>query len=195
MSIGSVYALQFGLGLVPNACYTIIDIVEQIPQATVRGATLYAGCAQCIGGVTPTPTPTRTVTPTRTPTVTPTKTVTPTLTSTPTVTPTNPVQFLEGSSCYGNKMSLHPSSGTVCTNVQGGVGFVNYYMSNCDYQNVFVNGNPTGCLVYINDGVTLVGDGYLSDGCRFWYVFGGVVQAGYPQNCPGADPCCTSTPT
>jgi hypothetical protein len=141
----------------------------------------------CCGSITPTPT--------TTPTITPTKTVTPTLTSTPTVTPTNPVQFLEGSSCYGNKMSLHPSSGTVCTNVQGGVGFVNYYMSNCDYQNVFVNGNPTGCLVYINDGVTLVGDGYLSDGCRFWYVFGGVVQAGYPQNCPGADPCCTSTPT
>ena len=42
---------------------------------------------------------------------------------------------------------------------QGNVGFVNYYMSNCDYQNDFVNGNPTGCLVYINDGVTLVGNG------------------------------------
>jgi hypothetical protein len=141
----------------------------------------------CCGSITPTPT--------TTPTTTPTRTVTPTKTPTPTVTPSNPVQFLEGSTCYGNKMSLHPSSSTVCTNIQGGVGLVNYYKSNCDYQNVFVNGNPTGCLVYINDGVTLVGDGFLSDGCRFWSIIGGVVQAGYPQNCPGADPCCNSTPT
>ena len=78
---------------------------------------------------------------------------------------------------------------------QGNVGFVNYYMSNCDYQNDFVNGNPTGCLVYQNDGVTLVGNGFLSDGCRFWSIIGGVVQVGYPQNCPDADICCGTTPT
>ena len=142
---------------------------------------------------TVTPTPTVSETPTQTPTVTQTSTPTNTLTPTNTPTPTNPIQFLAGSTCYGNKMSIHPSSSTVCINIQGGVGLVNYYMSNCDYQSVFVNGDPTGCFVYINDGVTTVGDGYLSDGCRFWYIFGGVVQPGYPQNCSGADPCCLSS--
>ena len=165
---------------------------------TTRLSGPYNYCSDCLPAsvipISPSMTPTNTPTPTLTPTITPTPTlmpsITPTKTPTPTVTPSNPVQFLEGSSCYGNKMSIHPSSSTVCTNIQGGVGFVNYYMSNCDYQNDFVNGNPTGCLVYQNDGVTLVGNGFLSDGCRFWSVVGGVVQVGYPQNCPGASGCC-----
>lgn len=92
LGIQGTYALQFGLGFVPNGCYQIIDIVDQVPQATVQGATDYSEsqdpCTDCIGGVTPTPTPTRTVTPTRTPTVTPTRTVTPTVTPTKTKTPT-----------------------------------------------------------------------------------------------------------
>jgi hypothetical protein len=136
---------------------------------------------------TPTPTPTIT----RTPTVTPTLTITPTVT--PTVTPTSSIQFLEGSDCYENKMSIHPaSSSTVCTNIQGGVGLVNYYMSNCDYQTVFVNGNPSGCQVYINDGVTLVGSGFLSDGCRFWEIVDGTVISTSAQTCDGADECCVT---
>lgn len=65
-------------------------------------------------------------------------------------------------------------------------------MSDCDYNLVFVNGNPTGCLLYINDGVTLTGTGYLSDGCSTWYVINGVVQ-GTKTACPGADPCCNGS--
>jgi hypothetical protein len=89
-------------------------------------------------------------------------------------------------------MSIHPNSSTVCTNIQGGVGFVNYYMSNCDYQTVFVNGNPSGCQVYINDGVTLVGSGFLSDGCRFWEIVDGTVISTSAQNCSGASECCAT---
>lgn len=90
---GGVYALQFGLGIVPNGCYEIIGLSESGSyDATVKGATDYSDsespCIDCQGGVTPTPTPTRTATPTRTPTVTPTKTVTPTITVTRTKTPT-----------------------------------------------------------------------------------------------------------
>ena len=149
------------------------------------------------------PTPTPTVTVTNSQTVTPTPTVTntptPTLTTTPTPTitpaPTNSIQFLEGSECYLNKMSLHAaSSNTVCTNIQGGVGLVNYYMSNCNYQTVFVNGNPSGCQVYINDGVTLVGNGFLSDGCRFWEIVNGVVTSTSAQNCGDASLCCGNSP-
>jgi hypothetical protein len=85
---GDVYLLQFGLGVVPNGCYTILGLSESGPSdATVQGATSFESCAVCVA-VTPTPTPTRTVTPTRTPTVTPTKTVTPTVTLTRTKTPT-----------------------------------------------------------------------------------------------------------
>lgn len=103
LGIQGTYALQFGLGFVPNGCYQIIDIVDQVPQGTVQGATDYSEsldpCTDCIGGVTPTPTPTRTVTPTRTPTVTPTKTVTPTFTPTPTRTKTPTPTPTAGCSC------------------------------------------------------------------------------------------------
>jgi hypothetical protein len=141
---------------------------------------------------TPTPTPTLTLTPSSdsirelpsTPTPTPTPTLTP--------TPVNTIQFLEGSDCYGNKMGLHQASTSVCQNIQGGVGLVNYYMSNCDYQTVFVNGNPSGCQVYINDGVTLVGDGFLSDGCRHWEIQNGVVVSTSVICVPTPIGCCTT---
>jgi len=185
INVGSVFSFDD-----TQICFTITN---STPTTSGSGAWGVGGpwidCTTCLdfwgNCVTPTPTPTPTVTQTTTPTVTPTNTP----------TPTNPVQILAGSSCYGNKMSVHPSSSTVCTNVQGGVGLVNYYKSNCDYQTVFVDGDPTGCSVFISDGVTPVGDGYLSDGCRFWYVVGGIVQPGYPQICGGADPCCLSSPT
>ena len=150
------------------------------------GVSQFSGCTEC--NLTPTSTPT--VTPTTTPTSTSTPTATPT--STGTSTSTSSIQFLEGSVCYGNKMSIHPSSSTVCTNIQGGVGFVNYYMSNCDYQTVFVNGNPSGCQVYINDGVTLYGSGFLSDGCRYWEIVDGIVVSTSAQTCFGASECCAT---
>lgn len=170
-----------------NICGSIIneDQVDLIITNTGSPCELNGEQYECpdllpTGDLPPTPSPTPTVTPT----------VTPTFTSTPTVTPTNPVQFLEGSICYDNKMSLHPaSSSTVCTNIQGGVGSVNYYMSNCSYQ-TFLTGNPSGCMVYINDGVTLVGTGFLSDGCKFWEIVEGIVISTSAEICSGADECC-----
>ena len=186
----------------PTVTPTITETPTQTPTVTSSSTTQTPTPTNTLtptntptSTITQTPTTTPTQTPSVTPTLTPTVTNTSSQTPTPTVTPSNPIQFLEGSSCYGNKMSIHPNSNTVCATVQGNVGFVNYYMSNCDYQNDFVNGNPTGCLVYQNDGVTLVGNGFLSDGCRFWSIIGGVVQVGYPQNCPDADICCGTTPT
>jgi len=165
---------------------------------TTRLSGPYNYCSDCLPAavvpispsMTPTTTPTPTLTPTKTPTPSLTPSITPTKTPTPTPSSTPLPQFLTGTSCYGNKMSIHPNSSTVCANIQGGVGFVNYYRSNCDYQTDFVDGDPTGCFVYLNDGVTLLSNGFLSDGCRFWSVIGGVVQLGYPQNCPSASPCC-----
>lgn len=108
---GDVYSLQFGLGVVPNGCYTILGLVEEgVPDATVRGATAYASCETCSTGPTPTPTPTRTVTPTRTPTVTPTKTVTPTVTLTRTKTPT-PTPTPTGACSCNSNIPCNPSSG------------------------------------------------------------------------------------
>jgi hypothetical protein len=114
---GGVYALQFGLGVVPNGCYEIVGIVEEgTAGATVQGATDFTDsrdpCVDCQGGPTPTPTPTRTVTPTRTPTVTPTRTVTPTVTltrtktPTPTPTPTGPCSCSGQLSCASGGYSF-----------------------------------------------------------------------------------------
>jgi hypothetical protein len=119
--------------------------------------------------------------------------VTSTSTPTPTVTPsTTPLPaFLTGTGCYGNFMShAFNSAGVVCATVQTPTGFVNYYRSNCDYQTVFVDGDPTGCIVYINDGVTVVGTGILSDGCRYWETNASGVVTNGPIVCSGADPCC-----
>ena len=134
-------------------------------------------CCSSTISVSPTPSPTPTNTPT----------------PSPTPTPTISIEFLEGSICYNYKMSLHPaSSSTVCTNIQGGVGSVNYYKSDCDYQTVFVNGNPLGCQVYQDDGVTLIGNGFLSDGCRFWEIVNGIVTSTSAQNCNNASLCCST---
>jgi hypothetical protein len=86
---GSAYIFTF-TGSTPSGCYTyngigtlpVVDYVSTV-------STLYAGCVECLGSITPTPTPTNTETPTPTPTNTETPTVTPTNTETPTVTPTN----------------------------------------------------------------------------------------------------------
>jgi hypothetical protein len=156
-------------------------------------------------GVTQTPTPTQTPTqtptetPTETPTNTPTQTPTPTITETPTNTPTPTLTpsttplppFLAGTSCYGNFMShSFNSAGVVCATVQTPTGFINYYRSNCDYQTVFVDGDPTGCVVYINDGVTTVSNGILSDGCRYWETDASGVVINGPIVCSGASGCC-----
>jgi hypothetical protein len=87
---GSAYIFTF-TGSTPSGCYTyngigtlpVVDYVSTV-------STLYAGCVECLGSITPTPTPTNTETPTVTPTEseTPTPTITPTNTETPTVTPT-----------------------------------------------------------------------------------------------------------
>jgi hypothetical protein len=86
---GSAYIFTF-TGSTPSGCYTyngigtlpVVDYVSTV-------STLYAGCVECLGSITPTPTPTNTETPTPTPTNTETPTPTPTNTETPTVTPTN----------------------------------------------------------------------------------------------------------
>ena len=88
---GSAYIFTF-TGSTPSGCYTyngigtlpVVDYVSTV-------STLYAGCVECLGSITPTPTPTNTETPTPTPTNTETPTVTPTEseTPTPTITPTN----------------------------------------------------------------------------------------------------------
>lgn len=146
---------------------------------------------------TPTTTPTTTPTISESPSVTSTPTVTSTITPTPTVTPsTTPLPpFLAGTGCYGNFMShANNDEGIVCATVQTPTGFINYYRSNCDYQTVFVDGDPTAttCIVYINDGVTAVGNGILSDGCRYWETdVSGVVILG-PIVCSGASGCCTT---
>lgn len=146
-----------------------------------------------------TPTPTESLSVTSTPTVTPTGTETilvspsptPTLTQTPTTTPLP--AFLDGSSCYNFYLShANNTSGVVCSTVQTPTGFINYYRSDCDYQTVFVDGDPTGCTVYINDGTTAVGNGILSDGCRYWETdASGQVISG-PNVCSGASGCCTA---
>lgn len=146
-----------------------------------------------------TPTPTESLSVTSTPTVTPTGTETilvspsptPTLTQTPTTTPLP--AFLDGSSCYNFYLShANNTSGVVCSTVQTPTGFINYYRSDCDYQTVFVDGDPTGCTVYINDGITAVGNGILSDGCRYWETdASGQVISG-PNVCSGASGCCTA---
>jgi hypothetical protein len=88
---GSAYIFTF-TGSTPSGCYTyngigtlpVVDYVSTV-------STLYAGCVECLGSITPTPTPTNTETPTPTPTNTETPTPTPTNTETPTptITPTN----------------------------------------------------------------------------------------------------------
>jgi hypothetical protein len=127
--------------------------------------------------------------PSATPTPTPSSTSTPVPTATPNPTGIQSVSFLTGSECYNYKLSHHVSSSTVCTNVQGGVGYVNYYMSNGTFNELAAGG--VGYIIYINDGVTAVGPGYLTDGCQWWQTngFGEIIANG---SCGGSGPCCDS---
>jgi hypothetical protein len=108
----------------------------------------------------------------------------------PTPVPTSAnVQFLSGSECYDNLLSHHPSSSTVCTNVRAGIGQLNYFMSNATHNELTLGGD--GYVIYINDGTTTVGDGYLSDGCQWWQTNGsGVIIAN--GTCEGSNPCCNT---
>lgn len=144
-------------------------------------------------------TPVPSVTPT--PTVTSTPSVTPTRTPTPTPSCTAPGSFLAGTACYGSEWNviLRPSDNTACDAAQGLDGptakATNQWKSCCDYQSRFVNGNPSGCLVY-DENNNLAGNGYISDGCLSWEVLDGVVQSTAGQICPGSDfECCGTTPT
>jgi hypothetical protein len=148
--------------------------------------------------VSVTPTVTNSSTPTPTPTVSETPVVsvspTPTITTTPSPTPTcaGPGDFLEGSACYSNEWPffLRPSDTVACSDVQTNNSTdTNRYRSCCDYQSVFVDGDPTGCEVYDPAG-NLVGNGFISDGCLSWEIFGGVVISG-PTPCSGASGCCS----
>ena len=146
-----------------------------------------------INRTTPTPTPT--------PTVTKTPTPTPTRTPTPTPSCTAPGQFLDGTECYGSEWNviLRPSSLTACQAAQGldgpAANAPNQWKSCCDYQSRFVEGNPSGCLVYDENG-NLAGNGWISDGCFSWQVTNGVVTSSSAQICTGSDfECCGTTPT
>ena len=80
---GKIYDLNIAGG---HSCYTVDNGIET-PLAVL--ATIYNGpwntCIECVGDITPTPTPAVT----STPTVTPTQTTTPTPTRTPSVTTTS----------------------------------------------------------------------------------------------------------
>jgi len=148
-----------------------------------------------INRTTPVPSVTPTPTPTRTPLVTPTRT------PTPTPSCTAPGSFLEGTECYGTEWNviLRASSLAACRAAQGLDGPTfnapNQWKSCCDYQSRFVNGNPSGCLVY-DENNNLAGDGWISDGCLSWQVLGGVVQSTAGQVCSGSDfECCGTSPT
>jgi hypothetical protein len=98
---------------------------------------------------------------------------------------------LEGSACYSNEWPffLRPSDVVACSDVQTNNSTdTDRYRSCCDYQSVFVDGDPTGCEVYDPAG-NLVGNGFISDGCLSWEIFGGVVIGG-PTPCGGASGCC-----
>jgi hypothetical protein len=140
-------------------------------------------------------TPVPTVTPT--PTSTSTPLVTPTRTPTPTPSCTAPGSFLEGTTCYNFSFNvfLEPTAGQACTDVQNNISRVqNKWSSCCDYQSRFVNGNPSGCAVYDDNG-DLAGDGWISDGCLSWEISNGIVISTAGQICSRSSLCCGTTPT
>jgi hypothetical protein len=134
------------------------------------------------------------------PTVTPTRTPSPSPTPTPTPSCAAPGVFLAGTLCYRSEWNviLRASSTSACQAAQGVDGpsakAINQWRSCCDYQSRFVEGNPSGCLVYDENGIP-AGDGWISDGCLSWQIIGGVVTSTVAQICTGASECCGSTPT
>jgi hypothetical protein len=62
-------------------------------------------------------------------------------------------------------------------------------MSNGTFNELAAGG--VGYIIYINDGVTAVGPGYLTDGCQWWQTngFGEIIANG---SCGGSGPCCDS---
>ena len=88
-------------------------------------------------------------------------------------------------------MILRPSDNTACNAAQGLEGpaarSTNQWTSCCSYA-TFVSGDPSGCLVYDENG-DLAGNGFISDGCLVWQVDSGVVIDG-PIVCSGVSGCC-----
>jgi len=153
VSAGQVYKFTFNknLGGIPDGCYTVVDLVEEIAQSTVLGAVGYANCATCLGAGSPTPTPTQTKTPTRTPAQTPTKSKTPTPTPTKTKTPT-PTPTPTGN-CQCNQIPCPPYSplsftitetiaGTTSTALWTNITEWESWLGNCGWTD---GGGGSGC--------------------------------------------------
>jgi hypothetical protein len=162
---GSAYIFTF-TGSTPSGCYTY-NGVGTLPTVDYVStvSTPYAGCVECLGSITPTPTPTNTETPTvtptntETPTVTPTEsetptpTITPTNTETPTVTPTNTptcsvtTQYLEVDlgGCSNFQLSLFNDS-----------GFTSNANALCDY---IISGTAYGDLGTVYSGTEIIQQG------------------------------------
>lgn len=167
---------------------------SQTPEAPCPGDREFNMVISNIGVCGTSPTPTPSVTPTRTPSPSPTPTPTPTCAGASS-------SFLAGTICYGSEWNviLRPSSVSACQAAQGldgpAANAPNQWRSCCDYQSRFVEGNPSGCLVYDENG-NLAGNGWISDGCFSWQVTNGVVTSSSAQICTGSDfECCGSTPT
>ena len=204
--IGEIWYISGQSGLL-DGCYTIVltgsKRATRLP--TWNGSAIgpgggdspyIGGCVECISDdhicpeVSSTPLPTLTPTPTRTPTRTPT----------PTPTCTGSGNFLEGSTCYSFKWNviLRPSRISACNAAQGadgeGARATNQWKSCCVYLSKFVQGNPSGCLVY-DENNDQAGNGWISDGCLAWQVTNGVVTSTAAQICSGASICCGISPT
>lgn len=185
----SVYNLTFNSGSeARNGCYIVVGppVEECETESLVISSIKYDDCTGCETAGQPTPTPTPTTTPTKTPT--------------PTPTCTGAGSFLTGTLCYASKWNviLRPSRISACNAAQGadgeGARATNQWKSCCNYQIKFVEGNPSGCLVY-DENNDLAGDGWISDGCFAWQVTSGVVTSTAAQICGGSSPCCGTTPT
>lgn len=202
-SVGQIWYISGQSGLL-DGCYEIVSSGSRITIVSkwdgsmtgTKGKLPYSNCEQCIGdehscpNVSSTPLPTLTVTPTRTPTRTPT----------PTPTCTGPGPFLTGTFCFDYKWGviLRPSRVAACRAAQGldgeGARATNQWKSCCVYQAKFVEGNPSGCIVY-DENNDLAGDGWISDGCAAWQVTNGIVTSSAAQVCNNLSICCGTSPT
>jgi hypothetical protein len=203
-TVGQIWYISGQSGLL-NGCYTIVLTGERNTLLPTWGGSMvglaggedpYSICEQCIDDEHSCPV----VSSTPVPTLTPTPTITPTRTPTPTPTCTGSGNFLAGSTCYSFKWNviLRPSRVSACNAAQGADGEVaratNQWKSCCVYQIKFVEGNPSGCLVY-DENNDLAGNGWISDGCLAWQVTNGVVTSTAAQICSGASICCGTSPT